>query len=74
MNLAELAERVATEQSLDKAQARKMSEAPPKVVIEVRPIPGGRPGVMDRGDGTRGQTSTVTGSAFATEQRLRAGA
>ncbi len=47
MNLTELAERVATEQSLDKAQARKMIEAAPKAVVEVRPIPGERPSVID---------------------------
>lgn len=35
MNIAELAERVAAEQSLDKAQARKVIEAALKAVVEV---------------------------------------
>ncbi len=47
MSITELAERIATKQSLDKAQARKMIEAAPKAVVEVRPIPGGRPSMMD---------------------------
>ncbi len=34
MNITELAERVATEQSLDKAQARKVIEATLKAVID----------------------------------------
>jgi len=34
MNIAELADRVATEQSLDKSQARKVIEAALKVVVE----------------------------------------
>ncbi len=34
MNITELAERVATEQSLDKAQARKVIEAALKAVVE----------------------------------------
>ena len=34
MNITELAERVATEQSLDKAQARKVIEATLKAVVE----------------------------------------
>jgi len=35
MNIAELAERVATEQSLDKAQARKVIEATLRAVIDM---------------------------------------
>ncbi len=34
MNIAELAERVATEQSLDKGQARRVIEATLKVVVD----------------------------------------